>query len=188
MMSVRLDRQWWIVGGVVLLLVVLIGIGWVVRDRFLPVEVGSPAPDLVVQDLEGNPVALSDLRGQVVLLNIWATWCPPCLEEMPSMQRLHERLGSEGLRVVAVSVDAAPGETDAGGRPGGDVRAFVERLGLTFQVWRDPSGKIQRVYRTTGVPESFVIDRDGTIIKKVIGGTEWDSEANVELIRLLLES
>ena len=102
------------------------------------------------------------------------------------MQRLHERLGPEGLRVVAVSIDAAAGERDASGRPGGNVRAFAEEFGITFAIWRDSSGEIQRIYRTTGIPEAFVIDRDGVIIKKVIGATEWDAETNVELIRRLL--
>ena len=102
------------------------------------------------------------------------------------MQRLHQALAPEGLRIVAVSIDAAPGRSDAGGRPGGDVAAFVRRLGLDFTVWRDPAGEIQRTYRTTGIPESFVIDRDGVIVKKVIGATEWDSEASVDLIRRLL--
>ncbi|MGH7556395.1 MAG: peroxiredoxin family protein [Gemmatimonadota bacterium] len=183
----RIDRQWWVVGGVVLLLAGLVGAGWLARDRFLPVEVGTRAPDFVARDLDGNRVSLNDLRGQVVLLNIWATWCPPCREEMPSMQRLHERLGPDGLRIVAVSIDAARGSVDSAGRSGGDVRAFVEEYGLTFDIWHDPSGEIQRIYRTTGIPESFVIDREGIIVKKVIGATEWDSEANVEMIRRLLE-
>jgi len=181
------SRQWWIVGGVLALLVGLVVAGWTVRDRFLPVEVGTEAPDLVATDLDGRPVSLADLRGEVVLLNVWATWCPPCREEMPSMQRLAEQLGPEGLRVVAVSIDAAPGRRDPGGREGGDVRAFAEEYGLTFDIWRDPEGRVQQVYRTTGVPESFVIDRSGTIIKKVIGATEWDSPANIELIRMLLK-
>ena len=179
-------RQWWIVAGVVLLLGALVGAGWLVRDRFLPVEVGSPAPDFTARDLQGRPVSLEDLRGDVVLLNIWATWCPPCREEMPSMQRLHERLGPEGLRIVAVSIDAASGQSDAAGRAGGDVRAFGKEHGLTFEIWHDPSGEIQEVYRTTGIPETFVIDRNGVIVKKVIGATEWDSDSNVELIRRLL--
>ena len=183
----RVNRQWWVVGAVAALIAVLIGMGWLARDRFLPVEVGTAAPDFAATDLHGRPVSLADLRGEVVLLNIWATWCPPCREEMPSMQRLHERLGPQGLRVVAVSIDAARGSVDAGGRPGGDVAAFAGDMGLTFDIWRDPSGRIQRDYRTTGVPESFVIDREGRIIKKVIGATEWDSEANVDLIRRLLE-
>lgn len=181
------SRQWWMVGALVGVLVALIGVGWLVRDRFLPVEVGTSAPDFAARDLQGRPVSLADLRGEVVLLNIWATWCPPCREEMPSMQRLHESLADEGLRVVAVSIDAESGEVDAGGRPGGDVEAFAREMGLTFEIWHDPAGDIQRVYRTTGVPESFVIDRSGTIIKKVIGATDWDSEANQDLIRRLLE-
>jgi cytochrome c biogenesis protein CcmG/thiol:disulfide interchange protein DsbE len=184
---VKINRQWWIVGGILLLLLILVGVGWTVRDRFLPVEVGTSAPNFTATDLQGRPISLADLRGEVVLLNIWATWCPPCRAEMPSMQRLYERLGPEGLRVVAVSIDAAPGTRDPGGRLGGNVREFVEEYGLTFDIWRDPTGEIQQAYRTTGVPESFVVDRDGTIIKKVIGATEWDSEANVELIRRLLE-
>jgi peroxiredoxin len=183
----RRDRQWWLVGAVVLLLAALVGTGWLVRDRFLPVEVGARAPDFVARDLQGGRVSLGDLRGEVVMLNIWATWCPPCREEMPSMQRLYERLGPEGLRMVAVSIDAAPGSTDASGREGGDLAAFAKEYGLTFDIWHDPSGEIQRTYRTTGVPESYVIDRDGTIVKKVIGATEWDSEANVALLQRLLE-
>jgi cytochrome c biogenesis protein CcmG, thiol:disulfide interchange protein DsbE len=180
-------RQWWTVGILVAVVLGLVALGWTVRDRFLPVEVGTAAPDFQVRDLEGNPVSLADLRGEVVLLNIWATWCPPCREEMPSMQRLHERLGPEGLRVVAVSIDAAEGSVDVSGRPGGDVARFAEGMQLDFEIWHDPPGAIQRTYRTTGVPESFVIDRTGTIVKKVIGPTEWDSDANVELIRRLLE-
>lgn len=182
----RVDRQWWVVGGVVLLLAGLVAAGWLVRDRFLPVEVGTQAPDFAARDMQGRPVALHDLRGQVVLLNIWATWCLPCREEMPSLQRLHQRLGARGLRIVAVSVDAAPGQVSPGGERGGDVAAFVRQYGLTFTVWLNPSGEVQQIYRTTGVPESFLIDRDGNIVKKVLGGTEWDSDATVELVERLL--
>jgi cytochrome c biogenesis protein CcmG, thiol:disulfide interchange protein DsbE len=183
----RVDRQWAMVGVLLALLVLLIGIGWTVRDRFLPVEVGSVAPDFAAHDLDGNPVRLADLRGEVVLLNIWATWCPPCREEMPSMQRLHEEFGSRGLQIVAVSIDAARGRFDRAGRLGGDVEGFAREMRLTFPLWLDPAGDIQRVYRATGVPESFVIDRDGMIVKKVIGATEWDSDANRELFERLLE-
>jgi cytochrome c biogenesis protein CcmG/thiol:disulfide interchange protein DsbE len=182
------SRQWWIVGSVVLLLAALVGAGWLVRHRFLPVEVGSQAPGFTAHDLQGRPVALEDLRGEVVLLNIWATWCAPCREEMPSMQRLHERLGAQGLRVVAVSVDGASPTERLAGAPEKVVGDFARELGLTFPIWLDPSGEVQRTYRTTGVPESFVIDRNGTIVKKVLGATEWDSEANVELFSRLLRS
>lgn len=181
------SRQRWAVAGVVLLLALLLGLGWLARDRFLPVETGAPAPDFAARDLEGQPVSLAELRGNVVLLNVWATWCPPCIEEMPSMQRLYEQFGPQGLRVIAVSIDAAPGDRDAFGRPAGDVQAFVDELGLTFDIWLDPSGQIQRVYRITGVPESYVIDRDGLIVRRVFGATEWDSETHMALIRRLLE-
>jgi thiol-disulfide isomerase/thioredoxin len=179
-------RQWWVVGGVLALLAVLLVAGWRARARFMPVEVGSVAPEVSATDLRGTPVRLSQLRGQVVLLNVWATWCGPCQQEMPSMQRLYQQLRGEGLRVVAVSVDAAPGKLDLDGRTGGDVAAFAREFKLDFDIWLEPSGAIGRDYRTTGVPESFLVGRDGRIVKKVIGATEWDDPAVVELVRRLL--
>jgi cytochrome c biogenesis protein CcmG, thiol:disulfide interchange protein DsbE len=180
-------RQWAIVGGVVAALAALVAFGWSARGRFLPVEVGSAAPEVRATDLRGAPVRLSSVRGKVVLLNIWATWCGPCRQEMPSMERLYRVLGREGLRVVAVSIDASPGTVDEGGRMGGDVAAFAREYGLSFDIWQDPAGTIRRDYRTTGVPESFLVDRSGRIVKKVIGATEWDDPATVELIRRLLK-
>lgn len=181
-------RQWKAVGIILGLIVVLIGFGWMIRDRFAPVVVGSVAPDFEATGAEGIPVRLASLRGEVVLLNIWATWCEPCREEMPSMQRLYDELGPRGLQIIAVSIDAPFGAFDRGGQPGGDVGAFVRQFGLTFPVWLDPEGNVQRAYRATGVPESFVIDRNGTIVKKVIGATDWYSESNVDLLERLLES
>ena len=104
------------------------------------------------------------------------------------MQRLHDELGDDGLHVVAVSIDAPNGSVDPAGNPGGDVGQFADNMGLSFPIWLNPSGDIQRIYRTTGVPESFVIDRNGSIVKKVIGATEWDSEANLALFQRLLDS
>lgn len=182
-----MNRQWSMVGVVVGLIILLIGLGWLVRDRFLPVEVGTVAPSVEVVDLDGNPVRLADLRGEVILLNIWATWCPPCREEMPSMQRLHEDYADRGLRIVAVSIDAPLGFADAAGLIGGDLRAFVDEFGLTFTIWHDPRATVKRAYRATAVPESFVIDRSGTIVKKVLGETDWNSSANRELFDRLLE-
>jgi peroxiredoxin len=106
---------------------------------------------------------------------------------MPSMQRLYDTLRPEGLRIVAVSIDAKPGQVDPDGRPGGDVASFARDLGLSFDIWQDPTAAISRDYRTTGVPESFLVDRNGTIVKKVIGAMEWDDPANVDLIRRLLK-
>lgn len=98
------------------------------------------------------------------------------------MQRLHQQLGDDGLRIVAVSIDG-PG---SGSSRAGDVAGFAREFGLTFPIWLNPSGDIQRTYRTTGVPETFLIGRDGVIRKKVIGATEWDTPEKVELIRRLL--
>lgn len=179
-------REWIPVVAVLVLLGVLVGAGWLVRDRFLPIDVGGRAPDFVARDLEGREVKLAELQGEVVLLNIWATWCAPCREEMPSMQRLHEQLGPKGLRIVAVSIDGPRSASDATQGQGGDLGQFARELGLTFNIWHDASGAIQQVYRTTGVPESLLIDRAGRIVKKVIGATEWDDPVNVDRIERLL--
>jgi peroxiredoxin len=171
----------------VLVLGLVVALAWANREGLRPVEVGGPAPEINARDLEGNPVSIADYRGRVVLLNIWATWCTPCKEEMPSMQGLYDRLQGEDFEILAVSIDAPFGQQDAVGRVGGDLEAFADSLGLTFSILHDPSGKIQETYQTTGVPESFVIDRGGVIFKKVAGATEWDAPQNVQLIQRLLE-
>ncbi|HEX6135059.1 MAG TPA: TlpA disulfide reductase family protein [Longimicrobiales bacterium] len=160
---------------------------WVNRDRFTPLDVGSRAPDYRAFSLDGDTVSLSSFAGQVVLLNVWATWCRPCVIEMPALQRLHEELADDGLHVVAVSVDAPAGVVGAFGEPGGDVRAFVERLGLTFTVLHDPSAGIETRYQVNGLPTTFVIDRDGRIRRKVLGAREWDQPALANEIRQLVE-
>jgi cytochrome c biogenesis protein CcmG/thiol:disulfide interchange protein DsbE len=180
-------RQWTIVAAVVAVLGALVALGWSARGRFLPVEVGSSAPEVRATDMRGAPARLSSLRGQVVLLNIWATWCGPCQQEMPSMERLYRTLRPEGLHIVAVSIDATAGKVDEDGRMGGDVAGFAREYGLSFDIWQDPAGTVRRDYRTTGVPESFLLDRGGRIVKKVIGATEWDDPATVDLIRRLLK-
>jgi peroxiredoxin len=141
--------------------------------------VGDRAPDFRAVRLPGGrPASLADYHGQVILLNVWATWCQPCRVEMPSMERLWQKFQGSGFRVVAVSIDQEDSTV---------VNAFVKQLGLTFDVLHDQSGKIQERYQTTGVPESFVIDREGLIVKKVIGASAWDGEVNQILIRRLLE-
>ena len=103
------------------------------------------------------------------------------------MQRLYESLGAEDFEILAVSVDAPLGQADEFGRPGGDLQRFAADLGLTFPILHDAGGDIQRVYQTTGVPETFLIGRDGLIYKKVAGGTHWDAEVNQQLVRRLLD-
>lgn len=164
----------------------LLLVAWLNRDRFRPINVGTPAPDFRAFDRQGRPVGLADYDARVLLVNIWATWCLPCREEMPSLQRLYEQMKDQGLEIVAVSVDARVGETDALGHSGSDIRAYADTLGLTFEIVHDPTGRIQETYRTTGVPESFVIGPDRVIYKKVIGPTQWDAPEHQALIRRLL--
>ncbi len=161
---------------------------WIGRESYQPVITGSVAPDFSMAALAGGEASLSDYEDRVVLVNIWATWCAPCLQEMPSLQRLYDAFPGEDFEILAVSVDATLGETDAFGRAGGDLAAFAKELGLTFPILHNPSGDIQKLYQTTGVPESFLISRDGVIVKKVAGPTEWDAIENEELVRRLLAS
>ena len=170
--------QWIAVGGIVAALLIALGLGLALSPDLFPVAVGSRAPEFTAVDVAtGDTVGLAKYRGHVVLLNIWATWCVPCETEMPSMQRLHQDLGGQGLTIVAVSIDQASGEV---------VRTWAAQRGLTFKILHNQSGRIQSIYQTTGVPESFVIDRSGVIVKKVIGATVWDHPAQKALLRRLV--
>jgi peroxiredoxin len=119
------------------------------------VEVGRPAPDYSAMNLEGDSVHLAALAGNVVLLNVWATWCLPCREEMPALQELYERHSAEGFDVVGVSVDGR------GDRPA--IRRFVEDYELTFTIWHDPDDVVMNRFRVIGVPATYLIDRDGVL-------------------------
>jgi peroxiredoxin len=163
----------------------VVAVAWAGRENYQPVITGAEAPDFAATDLAGNAVHLKDFQGRVVLVNVWATWCAPCRDEMPSMQRLYDALGDTDFEILAVSVDARPGQ-NKDGRPGGNLAAFADELGLTFPILHDPDGKIELIYQTTGVPETFLVGRDGLIYKKVAGGTEWDAPVNQELVRRLL--
>jgi peroxiredoxin len=143
------------------------------------VEAGTKAPDYRAVNLaSGDSVSLRrQYAGRVTLVNIWATWCVPCRVEMPAMQQLYDSLGRQGFRIAAVSIDGDGREP---------VQEFVKDLGLTFDVLLDQSGRIQQAYQTTGVPESFLLDKDGVIIKRVIGAHDWSSQVNTGLVRRLL--
>ncbi|MDP2958255.1 MAG: TlpA disulfide reductase family protein [Longimicrobiales bacterium] len=156
---------------------VVLGLAWTGRGRYRLIGPGTPAPSFTASTLSGDTVTLEGYPDRVILLNIWATWCPPCREEMPSMERLHRRQRERGVpfEILAVSIDAAQGESDALGNPGGDLQAFAKELDLTFTILHDPTGRIQRTYRTTGVPESFLIGRDGIIFRRLVGAVEWDT-------------
>jgi len=127
---------------------------------------GFPAPDFALNDLYGRSHRLADLRGKVVFLNLWATWCPPCRMEMPSMEHLHRRLQGTDFAMLAVSEDD---ESDV-------VRSFVDEMQLTFPIVLAPAGQVPPRYGVTGYPETFIIDRNGQVIQHFIGPEDWDSE------------
>ena len=139
----------------------------------------SPAPDITVKDLKGGAVTLSSLKGKVVLLNFWATWCPPCREEIPSMVRLDKAMAGKPFRMLAVSIDE-------GGTPA--VESFLKESGHgTLPVFLDADGAAPKTYGITGVPETFIIDKNGILVKKVIGPMAWDSAEAVSFLEGLMK-
>jgi peroxiredoxin len=177
-MTVR--QQWMIVGAAVALLGggLFAGVK-LFADELFPVAVGSAAPNFKAKDLaSGATRTIADYRDKVVLLNVWATWCEPCKVEMPSMEELYRAYGPRGVHIVAVSIDDAV--------PEDSIRAYAKDLGLTFEILHDPTHQIERAYQTTGYPESFVIDRGGTIRKKWISAADWNSPASRALFDELL--
>jgi peroxiredoxin len=143
-----------------------------------PIGRGSRAPDFALPERPGpGEVSLESLRGQVVLLNFWATWCEPCEREMPAMQRLHEALAPAGLRLLAVSVDDTSQVVDE----------FRAKLGLTFSILWDPEQRVARDYQTFRFPETLLIDRDGVVVERYVGPREWDSPLYEARLRKLLE-
>jgi cytochrome c biogenesis protein CcmG/thiol:disulfide interchange protein DsbE len=164
----------------------LVVVGWLNRERVaLPAE--GPAPSLELPLLEGGTASLDSLRGRVVMVNIWATWCAPCRREMPSMQRVYERFAGDGFAILAVAVDDDPGDRGEDGRIDGKVSAFVEEYGLTFPVAVDPTGGTERLFGTQYLPTTLLIDRSGTIRVREIGGRYWDREPYIDMIETLLE-
>jgi peroxiredoxin len=161
-----------------------LALGATLLARYSPdiqqIAVGTTAPDFRAIDLAtGDSVALRErYRGAVTLVNVWATWCVPCRVEMPAMEKLYDSLAPHGFKIAAVSIDEGPPE---------DVRAFGQQLGLTFDLLQDRSTKVQQIYQTSGVPESFLLNRDGVIVKRVIGAHDWSSPVNRALIERLLD-
>jgi peroxiredoxin len=135
-------------------------------------SVGNPAPDFDTLDLDGKIWSLSKLKGKVVFINFWATWCSPCREEMPSMQRLYTKLPKDKFEMIALfNNDKKPA-----------VRNFVSQLGLTFPILSDEHNFAGTKYGLTGLPETFIVDKQGVIREKIIGPAKWDSPENVEML------
>lgn len=172
-------------GGIVASVAVVVSLGalaWggTLSPSVSAVSPGSPAPDFSAVTLDAQPVAkgIADYKGEVVLLNLWATWCGPCEWEMPGIEALHRDFAPAGLKVVAVAVDDPPFAQR--------VREFVARKGLTFEILHEGSGKIENDYEARGIPATYLIGRDGLIRKRVAGASDWNSPANRALVAQLL--
>lgn len=147
-------------------------------DAARPATPGNPAPAFAAPTLDGDTISLASLQGSPVLLNVWATWCPPCRAELPALQKLQDDFAGEGLRVVAVSIDGRAAVAD--------VRQFAEDMGLRMMILHDPDENITQSFRLTGVPHTFLIAPDGTIAQKWVGEIDAGSEAIRAPVRRLL--
>lgn len=143
------------------------------------VGLNHPAPDFTATDLADNRTISfhSDYRGQVTLVNIWATWCGPCRQEIPTLEQLYQEFGPQGLRIAAISID-----TDSASA----VRDFMNQMGVTFDVLHDPANRIQTTYHSEKVPESFLIDRHGRIVRIDYGARDWSTVDMKRLVAALL--
>lgn len=147
------------------------------RGKGWGLKVGQPAPDFKLAKVEGGVTSLSGLRGRVVLVNLWASWCAPCLEEMPSLERMHRSLKPEGLVVLGVSAD----------KDLGAMLKVVKDDGLSFEILRDPDGVMANAYHATGYPETYLVDRNGVLRDAFIGPVAWDAPESIARIRRVLD-
>lgn len=151
-------------------------------DHFKKLGIEKPekllrAPDFTLEDLAGRRPGLRDFRGNVIFLNFWATWCVPCRQEMPTMEKLHRELKRQGLEVVAINVQERKKE----------VRKFIDELGLTFTVLLDKEGKVSEEYGAWAIPLSYFINRKGEFVGKVSGYRKWDGQEAAAFFRELLQ-
>jgi peroxiredoxin len=141
--------------------------------------VGAPAPEFSLADLKGNAVRLANLKGRVVFMNLWATWCEPCRQEMPGMQGLYDTLAGRDFEMLAVSSDQSKREV---------IERFVTANRLTFPVLLDPDLQVADRYKVTGYPETFVIDRNGIVVAHEIGPRHWNAPDSIAAFKKLIES
>jgi len=142
------------------------------------VVAGLPAPNFSFPGLDAKMVSLANYKGKVVLLNIWATWCPPCVEEMPSMEKLYKELKGENFEILAVSIDASGAK---------DVAPFMQKYKLSFPALLNPKGTIKALYGAVGIPESFIINKEGIVEKKIIGARDWAALEAIRFLRYLIQ-
>lgn len=184
-LTINDPRRWW-----AFVAAVLLAAGawtWLTRDvqsagadRVASPREGFPAPDFTLDTLSGDSIALSSLRGKVVVVNLWASWCAPCRAEMPALQRLYDSNRDRGLVVLAVNSTIQDTEAAA--------RAFADEMDLTFTVVLDRDGSVSRRYLLRALPSTFIVDRDGLIRSVVIGGPASDAPLQSKIEPLLAES
>lgn len=137
---------------------------------------GEPAPDFTVKDEQGREVRLSDLKGKVVLVHFWATWCPPCVSEFPLLNELYGKLKNSDFVLLAVSMDEKGKKA---------IDAFRKKISFDFPVYLNPDQTIADLYGSYGLPESFLIDKQGVIVRKIVGPQEWNKPSWEKKIREL---
>ena len=167
-----------VIVAVAIIVVVLVVIGQ--RQNYKPTTKGSPSIDFTLPNIDGGKLTkLSDYHGKVVFLNFWATWCKPCEEEIPSMENLYRSLKGRDFVILALSTDKTPPET---------VKTFTDNYGVTFTVLHDRRGKVKEAYKTTGFPETFIIDQNGIVAEKIVGPRDWNDPFNLRTIKALLDN
>ena len=140
-------------------------------------ELDQPAPPFSLMDSKGNSWSLADMKGKVIFLNFWATWCPPCRQEMPAMETLNKSMTGRPFQMITILTNDDPTRA----------RNFVDQLGGTFPVLIDPSSETAAHYGITGVPETFIIDRNGILREKYIGPRPWESDSARQMIENYLK-
>ena len=148
------------------------------RDKSSPesvVKIGAPAPDFTLRDLEGESISLQSLRGKVVILTFWATWCPACRSELPSLDAVNRRLSPQGVVVLGIN----------GGEPTARVKSFMVKENLYFPVVMDESGDVHALYQIRQYPTTFIIDRQGRLVDRHIGLRDWNALEDVQALRSL---
>jgi thiol-disulfide isomerase/thioredoxin len=159
------------------------GFPWSARaasiDKFIVAPEPMPAPTIAFADADGRTLGLADFKGKVLLVNFWATWCAPCVEEMPSLAKLQKALGGDDFEVVAISID----------RGGIAVtKPFLAKVGAgDLGLYVDTTGKSPSAFKTPGLPTSVIIDRDGRLRGKLLGAADWSSDAAHDLVRRYID-
>jgi peroxiredoxin len=169
----KLERVLQILIGALLIALIVVVSG-TMRERI--VVAGDSAPDFKITADNGRQISRTNFGGKVLVLNFWATWCPPCIEEIPSLDAMQKQLANSGVVVLAVSVDKNEKA----------YKDFLSRAGVTFTTSRDPEANVSAEYGTFKYPETYVIDRNGKVVQKIIGPTDWTDAKMVSYIRSLL--